>query len=255
MVVILNDKDVVSRLIITLGKAGIKERVNQEGLDEGVGRIDDLLERLSYCRPPFVQGIGDDFMPDSRLYDAIGALYPILERDKKNQVLTAFFRQLYGIRDDHVQTNHTAYIREPLLLAELGGIKRVWWPGTDDVNPILSKHESFDTLRSTFMNGNGLFKVETVKSDFVMGYALLRNENRHIAEKYAECANPEFLDRVVQGYVWWYMHIYGRSEDTGGEKRRAKVPARLKEFLPAVLHKTVDEHVSGQGWADYTQFH
>ncbi|MEK6899949.1 MAG: hypothetical protein AABX05_02380, partial [Nanoarchaeota archaeon] len=67
------------RLIENLAKAGISERVDKEKL--AISAADHLIDLLANQRYQRVQGLGDDFIPNTELYNALGAVYPSLPRD------------------------------------------------------------------------------------------------------------------------------------------------------------------------------
>ena len=129
-----------------LGALGLLER-----LDEGTKNcwlldyrlIVDLLANKKYER---VQGIGDDFIPDCNLYNAVGSIYPLLDRKQKDEVIKAHLNHFDRLNYLYVNINHTPNIREPLLLTDITLARPLYWPGLKDEEQICGGKESFAEL-------------------------------------------------------------------------------------------------------------
>ena len=106
-------------LIDALGEAGIPERLHPDILLKGFSEAKNIIEAVKGLRPERVQGVMDDFLPDINLYNALGAIYASLPSELRKEALGAFLEQFGRVKYNYVQRNHTAYIREPLVIADL----------------------------------------------------------------------------------------------------------------------------------------
>jgi len=186
-------------LIKTLGKKGLLERLSPSEREEGLSNWEELFQQVGKGDPERVQGIGDDFLPDTYSYNAIGAIYPLLNVEDRKKVTGKFINRFDGINYNYVQNNHTSYIREPLLLADILLGRWIYFPGLFDEEKLWEGKESFSELEKEIIDENGLFKVDKVNSDFLVAYALMRTDITPFGEDYIKAANPKFLDRVIEG--------------------------------------------------------
>jgi hypothetical protein len=230
----LMDTKIVSKdLIKVLGNAGLQERLDAKTRSEGIKYSDGIIGFLEGLEVERVQGIGDDFIPNIKLYNMIGAIYPALQPESRKRALNAYMRQFNRINYISVQENHTPFIREPLVLADIDNESHLYWPGLDEGKNIIKRHDNFAELKEEVMDGNGLFKPEAVNSDFCVGYALLRNDMSPFGDEYSKACNPAFLDRVVEAVV-----LMRTGHDDGHNIEKGK--SRLKELLPSRLHGTIE---------------
>ncbi len=218
-------------LIKILGNAGLLERLDANTRNEGIKYSDNIIGLLEGLEAERVQGIGDDFIPNTKLYNVVGAIYPALRPESRKRALNAYMQQFNGINYISVQENHTPFIREPLVLANIDNKSQLYWPGLDEGKNIIHRHDNFSELKKEVMDGNGLFKLEAVNSDFCVGYALLRNDISPFGDEYSKSCNPAFLDRIVEAVV---------IKRVGGDDDIKKGKARLKELLPSALHSTIE---------------
>ncbi|MFZ3077959.1 MAG: hypothetical protein WA139_05860 [Candidatus Aenigmatarchaeota archaeon] len=222
-------------LIKILGNAGLLERLDAKTRNEGIKYSDSIIGFLEGLEVERVQGVGDDFVPNTALYNAVGAIYPALQPESRKRALNAYMKQFNGINYISVQENHTPFIREPLVLADIANTSQLYWPGLDEGEKIIQQHNSFAELKKEVMDDNGLFKPNAVKSDFCVGYALLRNDKSPFGDEYSKVCNPTFLDRTVEAVV---IKRVGSGDDI------KKGKARLKELLPSRLHDTIETKYS-----------
>jgi len=184
------------------------------------------------------------------IYNAVGDVYPKLTRDQKDAALHAILSVLDGINYSIVNgargVGHTTGIREPLLLADIGTVRAIYWPGLDEGKYLMSQHESFESLKAEIIEDNGLFNPKKVKSDFAVAYSLLRSDFCDYGVQYAGIANPGFLERTLQGIVGLRFG-FENADIVKGTKR-------LQELLPEPLHARIDELREKGGWADYNKF-
>lgn len=166
------------------------------------------------------------------IYNAVGSFYPkFTEKQKVNalgQVLSIMNRERY----DDVQRTHTAFVREPLLLADIRMVESLYWPGMDEGREVAGRYDRFEELRQSIMKPDGTFNPRKVNSDFIVGYSLLRSDHSRFGEDYVNAAEPKFLGRVMQAVV--EMRFYDTripvEEGTG----------RLKELLPKSVHHLIE---------------
>ncbi len=225
-------------LIKILGNAGLLERLDANTRNEGIKYSDNIIGLLEGLEVERVQGIGDDFIPNTKLYNAVGVIYPALQPESRKRALNAYMQQFNGINYISVQQNHTPFIREPLVLADIKNESILYWPGIDEGKNIIKRHDNLAELKEEVMDGAGLFKTEVVNSDFCVGYALLRNDMSPFGDEYSKSCNPAFLDRVVEAVV--SMRI-GKAGD-GHNIEKGKT--RLKELLPSELHDSIEAKYS-----------
>lgn len=197
------------------------------------------------------------------IYNAVGSVYPELDRDMKDLALEQIFKILDEFRYDIVQENHTSGIREPFLVSDISIVSSLYWPGLDEGRYILEKYQNFQDLRKDLIDKNGLFfhsglkrdvkglfdewtperKLNYVNSDFIVAYSLLRSDICDFGKEYIKVANPEFLDRTMQGIV---ALRFGYVEPEDIEKGRK----RLEELLPKPLHQRIEPLRIRGGWVD-----
>ncbi len=186
------------------------------------------------------------------VYNAVGAAYPHLDRDKKDLAL----REILGMLDrlNYVDVNggrgtgHTTGIREPSLLSDITIARRLYWPGLDEGRHIIAKYPSFFQLADATIDEDGMFKAEEVNSDYLVAYSLLRSDFCDYGEIYINFVNKPFLQRVMQAIV---AQRFAREEskadiETGRE--------RLKVLLPEALHEKIEPYRQKADWVDYTKF-
>jgi len=179
----------------------------------------------------------------SALYNAVGAVYPYLERPQKNKALRQVLNCMDGINYMYVQLSHTSYVREPLLLSDIEIVRWMYWPGLHDEEH-LWKGKPFCQIREEIIDENGMFRRDKVQSDYLVAYALLRSSTANFGKEYVSVANPNFLDRVLKGIV---AMRFAHSEDDE-EVERGK--ARLRELLPASIHSRLEEIRLERDWVD-----
>lgn len=226
-----------NELIKTLGNAGLLERLDANTRNEGIKYSDNIIGLLEGLEVERIQGVGDDFIPNTKFYNMVGAIYPALQSESRKRALNAYMQQFNGINYIKVQENHTPFIREPLVLAGIDIESLLYWPGLDEGKDIIQRHDNFAELKEEVMDDAGLFKPKVVNSDFCVGYALLRSDMSPFGDEYAESCNPAFLDRVVEAVV-----LMRTGHDDGHNIEKGK--ARLKELLPPRLHNTIEAKYS-----------
>jgi hypothetical protein len=188
------------------------------------------------------------------LYNAIGAVYPFLERPQKDKALGKIFgildRRNWAEVNGERGAGHTTGIREPLLLSDIAVARDIYWPGLHDQEYLWKGKTSFKELQLEIMTNDGLFRKDKVRSDFLVGYALLRSDFSNFGEDYLRAADPEFLDRTLRGIV--ALRFAQRRGDyvpdvaTGTE--------RLKALLPRSVHDRIEPLRLEGGWVDYKKF-
>ncbi len=221
-------------LLKELGRLGLLERLDDQTREQGVLNHQILIDLVRDKEYERVQGIGDDFIPDINLYNAVGAIYPLLDEDQKVNALDAHLNQLDGVNNRYITLNHTPFIREPLLLADITIARPLYWPGLNDEKSLWDGKESFAELEREIMVENGLFNPNKVKSDFLVAYALMRRDLTSFGEDYVKAANPQFLDRVIKGIVDL------RFKGTKDEQKINEGRARLYELLPQAVHDRIE---------------
>jgi len=176
------------------------------------------------------------------IYNSVGAVYPRLNREQKDGALAGVFEILDGINYIYVQNTHTPGIREPLLLADIKIARPYYWPGMDEGEELVKRYEYFSRLQRDLIDNDGLFLPGAIRSDFIVGYSLLRSGFCSFGESYVKVANKEFLGRVMCGIVGMRFGHAKTEEDI------AKGTARLKVLLPKSLHERIEPLRKEGGW-------
>lgn len=169
------------------------------------------------------------------IYNAVGKFYPGLTNQQKVGALAEVMGIMDRERYDVVQNTHTAYIREPTLLADVSIIEPLYWPGIDEGRDVVQKYKTFGDLKDSIMRPDGTFDPRSVKSDFVVGYSLLRSDISGFGEDYTKAANKAFLYRALQSIVD-LRFFFNKSPIDEGTKR-------LKELLPKSLYGNIDASI------------
>ncbi|MFH1308086.1 MAG: hypothetical protein ABIH72_04495 [archaeon] len=182
------------------------------------------------------------------LFDIVGAAYPWYTRDQKDSALKQVLGVLDKYRYDIANLVHTPNIREPLLLSDIGICSPLYWPGLRDEQHLWKDVDEFYELQEKIMTPDGLFNPRLVHSDFLVAYAILRNDFTPFGEEYAKAANPLFLNRVMKGIVGLR---FGRAE-TNEEIKKGE--ARLREYLPESLHDRITPLREEADWAFWEKF-
>jgi len=237
-----------TQTIETLGSSGLLERLDEKTKNEGLLNyrlLVDLIKDKKYKR---VQGIGDDFIPDDGLYNAVGAIYPLLDKKQRDETIRSYLTQFDRLNYLTVNLNHTPKIREPLLLTDIAIARPFYWPGLKDEKILWDGKESFSEIRKENMTENGLFNPNRVKNDFLVAYSLMRNDFTSFGEDYVKSANPKFLNRVMKGIV--ALRFAGVTTDSEIEKGRN----RLYELLPKSVHDRIEFLRKEADWTNANQF-
>lgn len=231
-----------AEIIKTLGSLGLLERLDKKTRDMGLSDYQLLINLVGDKKYKRVQGIGDDFIPDAGLYNAVGAIYPLLDRGQRDEAVRAHLRQFDMLNYLAVNSNHTPNIREPLLLADIIIVRPLYWPGLKDEKHLWNGKASFSDLEKEIMTEGGLFEPAKVKSDFLVAYALMRKDFTSFGEDYAKSANPEFLNRVIKGIV--ALRFANAAKDQVNKGRE-----RLYELLPSLVHDRIEPLRQEAGWS------
>ncbi|MBX4196577.1 hypothetical protein KW805_03240 [Candidatus Pacearchaeota archaeon] len=199
------------------------------------------------------------------VYNAVGAVYPYLDRDVKDHAV----RQILNILDErnYVEVNggrgagHTTGIREPLLLSDICLPRGFYWPGLDEGKDVL-KHFSFSGIRGNLMTDEGMFKHSSsadggagrrgINSDFVMAYTLLRSDQCAYGNDYLAIANPTFIDRTVKGIV--ALRFGKNLGEPMTDEKVEEARQRLFTLLPKSLHDRIDPLREEKDWIDTSGF-
>lgn len=214
----------------------------------------------------------------SAFYNAVGTIYPFLSREVKNKALCKILNIMDRIRSDYVQTSHTSYIHEPLLLSDIFIVRPFYWPGLEEGQRLVNKYNNlFCDFKFEMIKENGLFEKRKVNSEFLVGYFLLRKDICNWSEGYLEIVNEKFLDRILQGVVGMSVarefrlknlsteEINAIEEESEGkinyqeDKSKLEIilnseidneKIRLKDLFPKPLHKKIDFFVNKKDWID-----
>lgn len=181
------------------------------------------------------------------LYNAVGAVYPYLDREARDDALRGVLSILDFINCVYVQEGHTNGIREPLLLADIVLCRGVYWPGYEWETSEVKKYAEFATLQAERMGDRGLFNPRAGRSDFLMACAILFDKDCPFREEYARAANPIFLERVVRAVVAIDL---GAAPPNRLDEEKIKVQASF----PPSLRDRVEKYYQEGGWVDRTKF-
>jgi len=182
----------------------------------------------------------------SAVYNAVGEVYPYLERPQKDKALRKVLDCMDKINYVYVNVSHTPFIREPSLLSDIQIVRWLYWPGLHDDEHLWENKTDFSEIQDEIMDKHGMFRKNVVRSDFLVAYSLLRKDIGNFGEEYASAANPEFLERVMKGIVAMrFAHAESEQEVIKGKRR-------LEGLLPESLHSRIEPLRLERDWVDHT---
>ncbi len=190
------------------------------------------------------------------LYNAVGGVYPYLDRFQRDKALKQVLSILDGrnyaeVNGDRGYPGHTTGIREPLLLSDICICRDLYWPGLKDEKHLWENTASFEELEEKIFDESGNFRREVVRSDFLVSYALLRSDFTSFGEDFAlymNIKNPDFLERTLKGIVGL------RFARTETEDQIIDGKKRLEELLPEPVHNRIEPIRQEADWVDYKKF-
>ena len=232
--------------------------------ESGLKRIFETYGRVTRDAYPGIAGVycgwagGPHESFTWSLYNAVGAVYPYLDRRGKNialkQLLTIFDGLNCGIVNGARAVGHTTGIREPLLLSDVSIVNPVYWCGLDEGKLILQVLPEWSDIQEQLIDENGMFNPQDVHSDFCVAWSLLKSNFCSHGEEYVAVANPAFLDRTLRGIVAMRFARYrGNKPDTKEEIEKGR--QRLFEVLPRSLHDRIDPIRIEADWANPADFY
>lgn len=237
------------KVIEQFGRKGLLERLGNEEKNTGTENYNFFITQLKDMKYDRNVMLGDDFLPDTDYYNAIGAIYPMLSREQKDEALKTFLEKFDKINYYYTNHNHTPFIREPELLSDIGITRGFYWPGLHDEKHLWKDIKNFEEFKNKYIGEGGLFNPEKIKNDFLVAYALLRKDftSTSFGEDYLKIAHPEFLNRVLKGIVG--LRFANASEKELGAKKR-----RLFELLPESVHDRIESLRQEADWANSEKF-
>ncbi|QQG39895.1 MAG: hypothetical protein HYS81_00605 [Candidatus Aenigmatarchaeota archaeon] len=199
------------------------------------------------------------------IYNAVGAVYPYLTREQREAAL----REVLGMMDHNnyliVQTAHTPFIRNPILLSDITIPRPHYGPGLDGENQGLIKkgrageeelkagrYEDFESFAKECILPDGLFDPDVVRNDFIVGFSVLRSDYCDWGADYVRVVDGEFLEQTMRGIVSMRFAPRRGKETTTESIERGT--ARLKELLPESLHDRIEPLRLQADWIDATKF-
>jgi hypothetical protein len=218
----------------------------------------------------------------SAFYNSIGAIYPVLKREIKNKSLEKILNIFGGLRYDYVQISHSSYIREPALLSDIAISCNLYWPGMDEGENLIKKYNNlFCDFKFEAIDEKGNFNPNIIQSDFIVAYSLLRKDFCNWGEEYVKIANPNFLDRTLNGIAGMRFATlfklkslskdeiikinHETREDDFYSKNKNKLNKvldnkisegreRLRTLLPKSVHNLLEEKIIQKEWAEPLSF-
>jgi hypothetical protein len=184
------------------------------------------------------------------VYNAVGEVYPYLEREQKDRAVGEILKILdtrnYAEVNGETSIGHTTGIREPLLLSDITIVRYLYWPGLHD-QAYLWKNKIFSDFQFETMDENGMFYPTKVNSDFLVAYALLRKDFTDFGEDYSKVANPLFLERALKAIANLRFARADKEQIEKGTKR-------LKELLPKSVHDRIEGYREEGDWINWSLF-
>jgi len=224
--------DQTTELIQKLGQGGLIERLDEDTKNQGLSEHQTLINLLK-----------EKIECDTNLYNAVGAIYPLLGKIDKHKAIRAHLNQFRTLNYLTVSFFYTPCIREPLLLADIAVNCSLYWPGLMDQDYLRSEKKSFTKLEKEIMDKNGLFNPKKVNSDFLAAYALMRKDFTSFGDDYVKAANPQFLERVLKGIVALRFAKVSK-EEIDNERNR------LYQLLPKSVHDKIETLIEKADWID-----
>lgn len=189
------------------------------------------------------------------VYNAVGAVYPYLNREQKNKALRQVLNILDGINTRYICESHTNGIREPLLLSDINICRWPYWPGLHEGKQIVTKFPAFVSFKENMIDSSGRFISGKVLSDFIVAFEILRSKNCNYGDEYAALAQektPEFLERVLKGIA---AVIYGPLK--GVDLAKFDLPARENDGFGNMsydIRERIQKYRQEADWVDKTLF-
>lgn len=183
----------------------------------------------------------------SAIYNAVGAVYPYLERPQRDRALRQVLNILDGVNTRYVQESHAPFIREPLLSADIYICRWPYYPGFEEGARLAEQFQTFEELKSELLDERGMFRKNKVRSDFLVAAGLMHQKYSPWGDEYIAAANPEFLRRAFKGIV--AIDFADVSEQ--------KAIARTNEFnaaWPEAFCKQLEALRKEKDWVDYPNF-
>ena len=232
-------------LIQQLARAGICERLTDDLATEGKENfryISSLLDFHSEDMP----GSQDDRINFKVLYNAIGALYPVIDDGLRSSIRTLANVKFLDIQTLDERAECLGRVCEPSLIHNMSG--HTIWPDVEQERSVIKRVVFFNEFQTKYMQSDGIFKPGFFRSDFFMAYTLLYlQEDKSFCNGYAAIAHPEFLERVVATLAY---HVVDKAlasssplEPMDRQVRIAGAIFALKEGLPQRCHKIIDDVV------------
>ncbi len=214
--------------------------------------LDDIYDPPDQRKIPFSLMGGPHEAAPLAMINAVGTVYPFLERRQKDAALSQVLGFLDGQNYFYVQSLYTCSVRDPALLSDIVVARRLYWPGYDENTVRWQYHtespakspkdaQSYYEIHEAVLDGNGLFRKGTVASDFIAACALLDKRTNPFSKEYAEAAHPGFLRRTANGATARYL-----SFTTPNERDHNR--ASLKRDFPESTHRMIDEAERAVDW-------
>ncbi len=181
------------------------------------------------------------------LWNAVGSVYPLLNRNQKNHAL----RQVLGVLDKEnyfCSQGQVEGIREPQLVSDICVTRRLYWPGLSEGKSLIEKYNTFSSLKKAVIDESGMFDRDAVSSDFLVAVALLHPEICDFGEDYVLVANPIFLNRTLGAITAKFFA--GVTDPQKIEKSYANV----KKWTPKSVHDRINAFVERRDWANPKDF-
>ncbi len=180
-------------------------------------------------------------------YNAIGVVYEHVDRKQKNpilrRVLNIFDHMNYAEVNGGRGVGHTTGIRSSELLSDVCIFEPLYWPGLYEGREIIKKNNAdYKPVVEQVLDTYGLIQQDNVRSDFLVTYALLRNDFWGHSEKFMELVEPKYLDRVINAMTGI------RVANTTKKDEIQEGRSRLFELLPKATHPKIDESIAKRDW-------
>jgi hypothetical protein len=201
---------------------------------KAVEQLSDYIEKVLGLGDGIFRGImcgGPHPSVTAPMLDAIGSVYPCLERKLREQALRNCLNFLNN-QEYHVSQENVSYINEPWLVGDILANRGLYNCGFNSYSDRIKTIDNWFQFKDEFVD-DGKFDVNSI---FWLSYAVSFTKYcpQNIRDGFAK-EYPELVDRTKDA-IAGYIHRLGLSADTSFEKPMpygASIVDSLERFDPS----------------------
>jgi hypothetical protein len=217
-------------------------RLMDEDPKQGIDKLLGYLHSVRIINPAyaFVEGIAGGPNQDwtAPLLNALGAVYPYLERETRRAGLIRSLNFLDGLKYTYSQ-NHVELIHEPWLFADIIINRGLYWPGHEEESAILGQARTWESFRT---------HLPRRRSQFILAFAVLKHQVSSLevrARFYKEY--PDLTDRALDGVAAIVNAEVRADERPEGIPYHAALTNLLSNYDP-LWHEAIRSKIQEEKW-------